>query len=113
MRVAIWILIVGLGVMAIAVGASSYRNEAQAQTPQVIGISAADGLIALSDDHDGTHQQITLVDPQKQTMAVYHVERTSGKIILKSVRNVRWDLLLDQFNGTNPAPREIRALVGQ
>ena len=46
-------------------------------------------------------------------MAVYHVDRATGKITLKSVRNVRWDLLLDEFNGTNPAPREIRALVGQ
>ena len=113
MRVAIWILLVGLGVMAVAVGANSDRNEAQAQTPQVIGISASDGLIALSDEQDNAHQQVTLVDPQKQTMAVYHVDRATGKITLKSVRNVRWDLLLDEFNGTNPAPREIRALVGQ
>ena len=113
MRVAIGILVLCLGVMAIAVGASSVRNEAQAQTPQIIGISASNGLIALSDERDDTHQQVTLVDPQKQTMAVYHIDRASGKVTLKCVRNVRWDLLLDEFNGANPAPREIRALVGQ
>jgi hypothetical protein len=30
---------------------------------------------------------------------------------LKSVRNVAWDLMIEDFNSANPTPREIRALT--
>ena len=35
----------------------------------------------------------------------------TGQIELKSVRNVQWDLLIEEFNGVRPLPREIRALL--
>jgi hypothetical protein len=70
-------------------------------------------IIALSDAGPEGIQQLTLIDTQARVMGVYHVERASGKIVLKSVRNVNWDLQMDEFNGQRPSPREIQSLLHQ
>jgi hypothetical protein len=55
-------------------------------------------------------QQVVVVDSRQQAMAVYHIEPTLGKIQLRSVRNVRMDLAVEDFNATEPLPREMRLL---
>jgi hypothetical protein len=70
-------------------------------------------LLALSHDGPDGRQQITIVDPRQRVMAVYHVDRVSGALALKSVRNLTWDLLIEDFNSGSPAPRDIRALKEQ
>jgi hypothetical protein len=69
-------------------------------------------LLALSMDVEG-RQQITVVDPRRQVMAVYHIDRNSGSITLRSVRNVQWDMVMEDFNSGNPTPREIRSIADQ
>jgi hypothetical protein len=46
-------------------------------------------------------------------MCVYHIEKASGKIAMKGVRNINWDLQLTYYNNDNPLPREIQALLEQ
>jgi hypothetical protein len=46
-------------------------------------------------------------------MSVYHIDRQTGEIALRSVRNVAWDLQMEEFNGVSPSPREIRSLLEQ
>ena len=46
-------------------------------------------------------------------MAVYHIDTVSGEIVLKSVRNIHYDLKMMEFNGTSPLPGEIRAILEQ
>ena len=70
-------------------------------------------LLALSHDGPDGRQQITIVDPRQRVMAVYHVDRVSGALALKSVRNLTWDLQIEDFNSGTPAPRDIRALKEQ
>lgn len=70
-------------------------------------------LLALSHDGGDGRQQVTLVDPRQRVMAVYQIDRASGAIQLKSVRNVQWDLLIEDYNAGTPAPRDIRALKEQ
>lgn len=53
-------------------------------------------------------QQIVLVDPAKQTMAVYHVDPDKGDIQLKSVRKIDADFALEEFNLGEPSPSTIR-----
>jgi hypothetical protein len=55
-------------------------------------------------------QQIVVVDARAQTMAVYHIEPMTGKILLKSVRSIRLDLAMEVFNATSPLPSEMRLL---
>ena len=68
-------------------------------------------LIALSHRLENGDLQVVLVDGQTRVMSVYHVTAADGAITLKSVRNVRWDLLMEEYNGAKPYPREIRALL--
>lgn len=68
------------------------------------------GLIAISHPSQ-VGQQLTLVDPRLQVICVYQVDSSSGQITLKSVRNVHWDMMMDEFNGMSPSPKEIRATL--
>src|SRR4029078_9091658 len=79
----------------------------------VQGAASSPDLLALSRDGADGRQQITIVDPRQRVMAVYHVDRASGALQLKSVRNLQWDLLIEDYNSGSPAPRDIRALKDQ
>lgn len=57
---------------------------------------------------EGKPTTLTVIDPQQRRIAVYHVNRESGEIQLKSVRNIAWDLSMEYFNSGPPLPEEIR-----
>jgi len=115
----------GLSVVAVLVvvwTVSLCHLSANAQTPNVptaqpvlparIPVAAAGDLMAFSAELGSGPSQITLIDAKSRVMCVYHVDR-EGKIELRSVRNVQWDLLIEEFNGVSPLPRDIRALLEQ
>ena len=54
---------------------------------------------------------VIIIDASAKTMAVYHIENVSGKIELKSVRPITWDLQLNGYNATSPLPEEIRVML--
>jgi hypothetical protein len=115
-----WVLVFGAVLVTSVVGVLCQQvlcqqNASQAQVPSAhagLHMPSAE-LIALSHDLGDGRQQVTVIDPKARVMAVYHVERTSGEIALKSVRNVHWDLQMEEFNGVSPAPRDIRSLLEQ
>ncbi len=51
-------------------------------------------------------QQLVVLDPNARTLAVYHVE--GGNVQLRCVRNLAWDLRMEEFNGLPPLPSELR-----
>lgn len=71
------------------------------------------GLVTLATPAGENRQQITVIDPRTRAMAVYHVDTTTGEIVLRSVRNIQFDLQMIEFNGTKPLPGEIRAVLEQ
>jgi hypothetical protein len=111
MRAAVGGLVLGLGAFAaLAFGLA----EAQGQRPSVQErVASSPELLALSHDSADGRQQITLVDTRQRVMAVYHVDKSTGALSLRSVRNLQWDLMIEDFNSNNPTPREIRALKEQ
>ena len=58
---------------------------------------------------EGQPQIVTVIDPRERVMAVYHVDRTTGQITPKCVRNITWDLQMIDFNSGNPSPQDIRS----
>lgn len=58
---------------------------------------------------NGPHTAI-LFDPNRQVIAVYQINSETGAITLKSVRNVTWDLQIEDYNSNKPAPKDIRAM---
>jgi hypothetical protein len=70
--------------------------------------SARGELIAYRTAADGQPQVVTVIDPRQRAMAVYDVDRKSGEITLKSVRNITWDLQMPHYNSGDPLPQDIR-----
>jgi hypothetical protein len=107
------------GVVAVAIWFSGDwpTERVYGRTGQTTGGALGD-LIVLSSSTLGTStngqiQQLTLFDPRTHVMSVYHIDGGSGRIELKSIRNIHWDLQMDEFNGSAPLPGEIRALLEQ
>jgi len=48
-------------------------------------------------------------DPQQQVLGVYHVDRASGEIELKSIRQIEWDLQMLHYQGKAPLPEDVRS----
>lgn len=116
MRVAVWGMGLGFGLFVASAIACLGWAQVHAEPPraQVVDKAAPVGqLIALSVEQSDGRQQITLIDPRTRVMSVYQIDRASGEISLKSVRNVHWDLQMDEFNSDSPTPREIRSLLDQ
>lgn len=116
MRVAILGIVLAAGLAGIVIGACFQHTEAYGQNVPMnkrANRTVGEGLIALSADAGDGREQITLVDPKAHVMAVYHIDRNTGEVSLKSVRNVHWDLQMDEYNGVRPSPRDIRALLQQ
>ncbi len=118
MKRAILGLLVGAGVVVLAVGLLGRRGEVMAEhvapysQPSPPPLSGGD-LIAVPSPMGEKGQMLTILDPRQQTMGVYWIEAGSGKITLRSVRNIRFDLMMTDFNGDNPLPREIRLQLEQ
>jgi hypothetical protein len=87
------------------------QPAAQPALPQRLPLAAAGDLMAFSSETGSGPSQITLIDVKARVMCVYHVDRTTGQIELKSVRNVHSDLLMEEFNCVSPLPSDIRKLL--
>ena len=110
MRIAAFGLVLLTGLVLGRLGTSLHQS-AQAQDNRVPQNSS--NLIALSFGQNEGQSQVVLVDGQQRVMSVYHVDRESGAVTLKSVRNVQWDLLMEEYNAVNPLPRDVRAVLNQ
>ena len=110
MRLRILGLIAGIALLSVYAGMYRDANPTFAQTGPPT-LSGRGELIALTAKIGENQQQITLIDPQRGVMGVYHIDGMTGEISLRSVRNTHWDLMMDEFNGSRPSPREIRSLL--
>ena len=108
MRNAVLGCIVCAGLVVATFVASRQFSPVYAQRPTAPPASGQ--LMALSADVEGG-QIVTLVDPGARVMSIYRIDGATGEVRLTSVRNVHWDLQMDEFNGGSPSPREIRTLL--
>jgi hypothetical protein len=111
-------LVAGALVAVVVVFVLDRRGEVMAQHvaayPQAAPQPMSGGeLIAVPSQVSEKGQVLTVIDPRQQTMGVYWIEAGTGKITLRSVRNIRFDLMMMDFNGDNPLPREIRLQLEQ
>ena len=120
MRIAGYGLLIGIAVGAVALAvdfpqASAQRTISPTRTVPTERAPSADQLIAFPFEASDGKQQITIVDPRTRVIAVYQVDKVTGSLALRSVRNVHWDLLMEEYNTSHgsPTPRDIRALAEQ
>ena len=92
--------------------------SAAADQPYVGAPSASAGtvgnaLITHIQPSDVNPTVLTIVDPLTRAIGVYHINRETGEIHLKGVRNISADLQMDQYNSHSPLPKEIREGLGR
>jgi hypothetical protein len=106
------LLILALAMAAVAVGDQRGDNLPPRAVPAPVAASGTE-LIVVPTSLGDKNQMLTVVDPRQRVVAVYHIESTTGKITLKSVRNIQWDLQIDCFNSEGLTPEEIRSAKQQ
>jgi hypothetical protein len=105
---------VGLAIGAVAW--AEQRGEVFTPRPAVaVAAPATTGaeLIVIPTATGEKGQVLTVVDPRQRVLSVYHIDFGSGKIALKSVRNIQWDLQMAYLNNENPLPQDIHSLLEQ
>ena len=95
-----------IALIAIALGTHTGSAHAERLSPPY---GAAGPDIDVFHSTDG--RQVTVVDRGNEVMAVYGIDAKTHEITLRSVRNFRWDLRMEVFNGMDPKPKQIRALI--
>ncbi len=99
-----WPVILCLAATFVAVGWVSLWS----QSPVAPAPASQDQLQVISVNLPNGTQQLVVIDSRIRSMAVYQIDAAQGKIQLKSVRNLSWDLAMEQFNGQAPLPSELR-----
>jgi len=107
MKTTLFGVVTGAMIAAVVGSLLGHESAVSADRPSVYDPTGQ--LIALPAQVDNNRQQITVIDPIKRVICVYHIDLPSGGITLKSVRNIAGDLQIDDFNGTSPLPREVRS----
>jgi hypothetical protein len=117
MKRAILGILLGVGLVTAAAAVAQQRSEPFVpQLPQphrAAPAAVGTELIVVPTSLGDKTQMVTVVDPRQRAIGVYHIDMTTGKITLKSVRNIQWDLQINDLNNEVPLPQEIRSLLGQ
>ena len=60
---------------------------------------------------DDSRRLLLVVDPGSRHAAVYHVDTATGALVLRSTRNLTWDLMVDDFNAQEPRPAALKRML--
>ncbi|BBO33535.1 hypothetical protein [Lacipirellula parvula] len=98
----------GVG-LAVVIAAAGLVWSAEAQQPASMpNFGGAGQLITyLLPSTDAKPTALTIVEPATKRIVVYHIDKTSGEITLKSARDFTGDLMLDYWNSPGISPQEI------
>lgn len=92
-------------------GSSVAERQTEPRTPYPTNAVGVDhgGLVTHVISQESRPHTLVVADTDRKVVAVYHVDAASGRLELKSVRNVTWDLQMLQYETTAPTPQEVRA----
>lgn len=104
-------LVSALLAAGLVIAATAVRSSSEPAYGPAAGYPSSAGgeLIAHVTSGDAQSPMVTVIDPRQRVMAIYHVDRATGQITPKSVRNFTWDLQMIEFNSGNPLPQDIRS----
>jgi hypothetical protein len=115
MKRAILGTLMGAGLVMAAAAIAEPRGELLAQrvapTAPAAPALAGPELIVVPGALGEKVQMLTVVDPRQRVLSVYHIDVGTGRIALKSVRNIRWDLQINDLNNESPLPQQIQSLL--
>jgi hypothetical protein len=73
----------------------------------------SNGTLALITNTAGSSQWLYLIDTKERAFAVYRIDSTNSKGVVKleASRQYKWDLKLEHYNNQAPEPDAIKATV--
>jgi len=89
-------------------------SEAAAQRPgrgPVAAGSPGGTLWTMSAPLDDGRHLLLVLDQEQRAVAVYHLDPATGTLTLKSTRDIRWDLLVGDFNAQEPKPSALQKML--
>lgn len=98
-------------VAVILAGVVTAAQRAGRTLPQAGGGDPSHPLWTLATPLDDGRQMLLLVDQQNRTLAIYHVDPVAGTLTLKSTRDIRWDLMVEDFNCQEPRPAALKKML--
>jgi hypothetical protein len=106
--------LVVVGLLALLLIGLGTGDRAMAQQHGAGGPGAVGGdLIVVPMPSGDRGQVLSIVDPRGRMLCVYRIDPATGKIALKSARNLNWDLHMTNYNNEAPLPQEIQSLLEQ
>ena len=102
------LVVAGLTSAAVAVRPSDPRAFVE-RTDSDRPTASDSRFVAFSTTVEDRYEHLTVIDPVRRVIAVYHVQLGSGDVELRCVRNIDSDLQLDYYNGKSPLPPDIRS----
>jgi hypothetical protein len=117
MKRAILGTLLGIGLVMAAAAMAEQRGDVLPQrggplTPAPAAVAGTE-LVVVPTALGDKVQMLTVVDSRQRVLSVYHIDTTTGKIALKSIRNIHWDLQIDHLNTDEPLPQQIRSMWEQ
>jgi len=103
------LLVLGVTMAAVAAGDPRGQGFSPPAMPAPAAVAAGTDLIVAPTSLGEKTQMLTVVDARQRVLCVYHIDTATGKIALRSVRNINGDLQIEAYNNENPLPQEIRS----
>lgn len=98
----------GVTVVAALLGGAALAQRAGRPVP----VATEGGVLwTQSTPLEDGRQMLLVVDQQTRALAIYHVDPAAGTLTLKSTRDIRWDLMVEDFNGQEPRPAALRKML--
>ena len=88
---------------------ADHPKPLHSQVPGVSPTLSTPQMMELQPGNDGV-RRLVVFDGSSGALAIYHIDGQAGRLELRSVRNIRYDLKLEEFNATSPLPSELRKL---
>jgi len=102
----------GAVVVAACLGSGGMAAQRAGRSSSAGGAGEQPGpLWTLATPLDDGRQMLMVVDQQNRTLAIYHVDPAAGTLTLKSARDVRWDLMVEDFNCQEPRPAALKKML--
>ena len=97
-------------IAAIAVVVAVGSRELSAQRagrplPESAGLWISESAV------DDGRRLLVVVDPATRHAAIYHLDAATGALVLRSTRDITWDLMVDDFNAQEPRPAALKRLI--
>jgi hypothetical protein len=97
--------------LASCLGSGTLAAQRAGRPLQMGATDQAGPLWTLATPLDDGRQMLLLVDQQNRSLAIYHVDPASGTLTLKSTRDARWDLMVEDFNAQEPKPSALKKML--